>query len=62
MGGTATSTYVVHTHRSDDDADEEGEAREGGDLGKDKELIGRGGYYTVDVAGRRYMGGSKGSL
>ena len=50
----------------DDDAnanansDEEGKAREGADLGKDKELIGRGGDDTVDAAGRLWMGGSKG--
>ena len=51
-------------HRSDvdadADADEEGEAREGGDLGKDKELIGMGGDYTVDAVGRCCMGGTGG--
>ena len=38
----------------DDDTDEEGEAREGGDLGEDKELIRRGGDDTVDVSGGRF--------
>ena len=44
MSGTATDTQGVHTHRSytdvdadmDTHADEKGEAREGGDLGKDE--------------------------
>ena len=33
------------------DMDEEGDAREGGDVGKDEELIGRGGDDTVNAAG-----------
>ena len=45
---------------TDADADEEGEATEGGDVGKDKELIGRGGDDTVDVSGGNYMGRSEG--
>ena len=51
-------------HRLDADADvdadtnEEGEAREGGDLGEDKELIGRGGDDTVDAAGGLCMWGA----
>ena len=60
MRDTATDTWGVHTHRSDADADanadEEREAREGGDLGKDEELIGRGGDDTVDAAGGRCGG------
>ena len=42
---------------ADANADEEGEAREGGDVVEDKELIGRGGYDTVDAAGRHSRGG-----
>ena len=42
--------------------DEEGEAREGGDLGEDKELIGRGGDDTVDTSGGRCMGRSEGRV
>ena len=42
---------------ADADADKEGEAREGGDLGKDKELIGRGEDDMVDAAGGRCGGG-----
>ena len=34
----------------DVNADEEGEAREGGDLREDEELVGRGGDDTVDEA------------
>ena len=41
----------------DANVDEEGEGREGGDLGKDKELIRRGGDDTVDAEGRRCGGG-----
>ena len=44
----------------DADADEEGESREGGNLGEDKELIGRGGDDAVDEAGGSCGGGSKG--
>ena len=44
----------------DADADEEGESREGGNLGEDKELIGRGGDDAVDEAGGSCVGGSKG--
>ena len=40
--------------------DEEEEAREGGDLGKDGELIRRGGDDTVDAAGGRCGGGGGG--
>ena len=64
MSGKATAMQGVHMHMSeadtDADADEEGEAREGVDLGKDKELIVRGGDYTVDAAGGRCMGGAEG--
>ena len=42
------------------DADEEGEARMVGGLGKDKELIRRGGDDTVDAAGGRCVGGIDG--
>ena len=45
---------------ADSNADEEGEAREGGDLGKDEELIGRGRYYTVYAAGGCYGGVAEG--
>ena len=73
MNVTETALQGVHTHRLDADtetdadanADEEGEAREareGGDLGKDKELIGRGGNDKVDASGRHCMGGAKGKL
>ena len=41
--------------------DEEGEAREGGNVGEDKELIGRGGDDTVDTAGGRGGGGGRGA-
>ena len=44
----------------DSDTDEEGEAREGGNLGKEEELIGRGGDDTVDAAGGCGGEGSKG--
>ena len=47
-------------HRSDADANEEGEAREGGDLGKDKKMIGRDGDDTLDATVRRCGGGSEG--
>ena len=64
MIGTSTATYGVHAHwpdaDTDSDVDEEGEAREGGDLGEDEELIGRGGADTVDAAGGRCMGGAEG--
>ena len=51
-------------HRSDAnvdaDADEEGEAREGGDLGKYKDFIRRGWDDTVDAAGGRCGRGAEG--
>ena len=37
-------------------ADEEGEAREEGDLGEDKEFIGRGGDDNLDATGGRCVG------
>ena len=51
-------------HRPDTDADanadEEGEAREWGDLSKDEELIGRGGYDIVYAAGGQCRGDPRG--
>ena len=44
----------------DADTEEEGEAREGGNLGKDKELIRRGWDDTVDAVSGRFMGGANG--
>ena len=38
------------------DSDEEREAIEGGDLGKDKELVGRGGDDKLDAEVRRFVG------
>ena len=43
----------------DADLDEEREVREGGDVGEDKEFIGRGGNDTVDAVGG--CGGGGGS-
>ena len=45
---------------TDADADEEGEAREGGVLGNFKEFIGRGGGDTVDAAVRSCGRGAEG--
>ena len=45
---------------SDADSDEEGEAREGGKLGDQEELIRRDGDNTVDAAGGNCMGGAEG--
>ena len=45
---------------ADANSDEEGETKEGGDLGEDEELIWRGGDDTVDAAGGRCIGGAKG--
>ena len=44
----------------DADTDEEGEAREGGNLGKDKDLIRRSWDDTVDAVSRRFVGGANG--
>ena len=45
---------------ADAGTDEEGEAREGDDLGEDKELTRRGADDTVDAAGGRCGGGTGG--
>ena len=41
---------------ADANMDKEGEARKGGDLGEDKQLIGRGGDDTVDAVGGHCRG------
>ena len=45
---------------ADANSDEEGETKEGGDLGEDEELIWRGGDDTVDAVGGLYMGRARG--
>ena len=56
-GGSAavgrTTTQRRHDADADTGTDEKGEAREGGELGEDEELIGRDGDDTLDAASAR---------
>ena len=57
-GGVGCGRLDIDT---DVDTDEEVEAREGGNLGEEKELIWMGGNDTVDAAGGHCGGGGAGS-
>ena len=59
--GTVTAMGCIRIgHNADADADKEGEAREGGDLGEYEDLIGRGGDDTVDAVGGLCIWGAEG--